>query len=155
MGKKYIIELEDEKFTNTKYPLFNNETLYRVKGFKTLVFDQSGLDKLTEYKSDDSYNRGLEDAWGVARKLISLDEDERRKKFVNNTYTDYIINNWTVYDVMDKLDTDEKLVVGDEVFTDDDIKNIIEMYEKSIKAIESMKATIRGTNKEPYIPGGF
>ena len=38
MGKKYVIELEDEPITNG---------LWKVKGFNSLVFDQNGLDKLT------------------------------------------------------------------------------------------------------------
>lgn len=40
MGKKYVIELEDEPITNG---------LWRVKGFNYLVFDQNGLDKLTPF----------------------------------------------------------------------------------------------------------
>ena len=52
MGKKYIIELEDE-------PLVYNETtekaeLWRVKGFKSLVFDNVGLEKLTPYNEESS-----------------------------------------------------------------------------------------------------
>lgn len=52
MGKKYIIELEDE-------PLVYNETtekaeLWRVKGFKSLVFDNFGLEKLTPYNEESS-----------------------------------------------------------------------------------------------------
>ena len=41
MGKKYIIELEDEPV---------GKGLYRAKGFASLVFDQNGLNKLKEYK---------------------------------------------------------------------------------------------------------
>lgn len=40
MGKKYVIELEDEPITNG---------LWKVKGFNSLVFDQNGLDKLTPF----------------------------------------------------------------------------------------------------------
>lgn len=40
MGKKYVIELEDEPITNG---------LWKVKGFNSLVFDKNGLDKLTPF----------------------------------------------------------------------------------------------------------
>lgn len=40
MGKKYVIELEDEPITSG---------LWKVKGFNSLVFDQNGLDKLTPF----------------------------------------------------------------------------------------------------------
>ncbi len=40
MGKKYVIELEDEPITNG---------LWKAKGFNSLVFDQNGLDKLTPF----------------------------------------------------------------------------------------------------------
>lgn len=43
MGKKYIIELENKSFKS------GDEVLWRVKGFKSLVFDKNGLSKLTPY----------------------------------------------------------------------------------------------------------
>jgi hypothetical protein len=48
MGKKYVIELEDEPFVpNIWNPLEEHEDqLWRVKGFQSLVFDQYGLEKL-------------------------------------------------------------------------------------------------------------
>jgi len=47
MGDKYIIELEDTTFTNDR------TKLYRVKGFNSLVFDETGLSKLKKYASTD------------------------------------------------------------------------------------------------------
>jgi hypothetical protein len=46
MSKKYIIELEEEPFVR-KSALHGEEGLFRAKGFKSLVFDQNGIDKLT------------------------------------------------------------------------------------------------------------
>lgn len=40
MGKKYVIELEDEPINNG---------LWKVKGFNHLFFDQNGLDRLTPF----------------------------------------------------------------------------------------------------------
>jgi hypothetical protein len=45
MGKKYVIELEDEPFVPNIFKE-HEEQLWRVKGFQSLVFDQNGLDKL-------------------------------------------------------------------------------------------------------------
>ena len=52
MTKKYIIEIEEEPFIR-KSVLHGEETLYRAKGFKSLVFDQVGLDKLTPIDEND------------------------------------------------------------------------------------------------------
>lgn len=37
---KYIIDVEDKPFTN------GDGEVYRVKGFRSLFFDENGLDKL-------------------------------------------------------------------------------------------------------------
>lgn len=42
MGKKYIIELEDAPFVS-----IDGDRLWRVKGFRSLVFDSEGLKRLT------------------------------------------------------------------------------------------------------------
>lgn len=44
MGDKYIIELEDKPFHKE-----DGDFLYRVKGFNSLVFDTTGIGKLTPY----------------------------------------------------------------------------------------------------------
>ena len=54
MGKKYVIEIEDGAFLKDMSNIgwmnpenqMKNERLYRVKGFKSLVFDEVGLSKL-------------------------------------------------------------------------------------------------------------
>ena len=43
MGKKYILEIEDEPFVQ------NGKKLWKSKQFASLVFDQNGLDMLTPY----------------------------------------------------------------------------------------------------------
>lgn len=40
---KYIIEIEDEPLTR------DGEAVYRAKGFRSLVFDENGLKKLTPF----------------------------------------------------------------------------------------------------------
>lgn len=48
MGKKYVIELEEEPFVSSEPGEYKK--LYRVKGFNSLVFDEEGLKRLTPYK---------------------------------------------------------------------------------------------------------
>lgn len=43
---KYIIEIEDDPFGSIE----SSDMLWRAKGFKSLVFDKNGLEKLTPYK---------------------------------------------------------------------------------------------------------
>lgn len=54
MGKKYIIELEAQPFYSGNPEVIGitlkAERLYRVKGFKSLVFDEEGLKRLTPYE---------------------------------------------------------------------------------------------------------
>ena len=56
MGKKYIIELEDVPFTKNM-GWGTNEQLYRVKGFNSLVFGETGLSKLTPYEELNSQEK--------------------------------------------------------------------------------------------------
>ena len=71
---KYIIEIEDEPFgrnDDAENPHGMDE-LYRAKGFKSLVFDQEGLRKLATFDVmllDDAYQKGLKEAWDMAKKL--------------------------------------------------------------------------------------
>lgn len=75
MGKKYVIELEDKAFSQSEAPLTEDEILYRVKGFRSLVFDQNGLDKLKPLKDEikETYDRGY------AQGLIQGKVDARTK----------------------------------------------------------------------------
>lgn len=80
MSKKYVIDIEDKPFVSTSN-YDSDDTLYRAVGFNSLVFDQTGLNKLKpydpftdrkseiEYERNDAYQRGLNDAWEAARKI--------------------------------------------------------------------------------------
>ena len=89
---KYIIEIEEEPFWRQS-ALYGEKSMYRAKGFNSLVFDQFGLDKLTPLdkaleeayqngydeaqliyqnpNAESDYQRGLDDAWEAAKKLFS------------------------------------------------------------------------------------
>lgn len=77
MGKKYVIELEDVSFVND-LP-FPDERLYRVMGFKSLVFDKNGLEKLTPLNTEKELAKakqeGAEEAWELARWAFSEASD--------------------------------------------------------------------------------
>lgn len=91
---KYVIEIEDVPFGRNDDPVIPHgmDELYRAKGFKSLVFDQNGLDKLTPYTEPD--RKAIEDAqeevWNFARKIIlsvslgGLTTDEIRDCFGND-----------------------------------------------------------------------
>lgn len=77
-GDKYIIELEAAYGFVHGDGLENVPTLYRVKGFRSLVFDEEGLKKLVPLDQmrpswwDEAYEKGLDDAWAAARKITVL-----------------------------------------------------------------------------------
>ena len=66
---KYIIEIENEPFGRNDDPFFPHgmDELYRAKGFKSLVFDKNGLDKLIPYIEPD--RKAIEDeVWDFSMK---------------------------------------------------------------------------------------
>ena len=134
---KYIIDIEEKPLcvfdedTQTYFP-----RLWRVKGFNSLVFDEEGLSRLEELNSDyinehfgelqdTAYQKGLEDAWNIARK-ITVETDDGGVS-ISALYEMFgtesmckIMKNNTVYDATDKLKAYEKkypdkIKVGDEV----------------------------------------
>lgn len=135
MGKKYIIELEDKPFESTELHLEGDEILWRVKGFRSLVFDQSGLDKLTEYdaavEQESAYKKGLEDAWNAARTIAGMSKYELVECFgtlplLRNAQADKM--DLTPEQVIDKLKEFEKrqeLSIGDEIIWRDGNKSVV------------------------------
>lgn len=91
-GDRFIVEIKEVIESD-------NGRLYR-SNFKTLTFDDNGLDKLEKLDvikdkmvrkcvADDyrdeafkiGHNNGLNDAWELARKVFSLNRTERKKAF--------------------------------------------------------------------------
>ncbi|MBR1749924.1 MAG: hypothetical protein IJ740_03435 [Ruminococcus sp.] len=117
-GDKYIIEIE-EVIQIRKKESFG--FLYRVKGFRTLVFDLVGLDKLKKYDPDAAYKRGLDDAWEAARKISKMSNKEQFDCFDNHGMANVLDYNTAAED-LEKLRTyeeqkkaDEEIRVGDEI----------------------------------------
>lgn len=133
MGKKYIIELEDKPFhTDAEDVSFVDDKLWRVKGFRSLVFDPNGLDKLTEYAAIDqesAYKKGLEDAWNAARTIAGMSKYEMVECFgtlplLRNEQADKM----TPEEVIDKLkefEQRQELSIGDEIIWRDGSKSVV------------------------------
>lgn len=108
MGK-YIIEIDDIPYMKT----FGNPSLYRAKAFKSLVFDSEGLSKLKkvdeEETVDETYKKGLNDAWEFAKKIImpcvegGYSTDELENIFHYNTHWS-VLRHFTVSEAMAKVE---------------------------------------------------
>lgn len=138
MGKKYIIELEDKPFHNG-----NGDFLYRVKGFNSLVFDMTGVGKLTPYTEPDLeqvkrdydawYEKGLADAWDAARTLWNT---PNRKEIFGHTTFNTVLTTLTASESIEKIrqyeQEREKIRVGDEVKSGDEKYIVLQKYLNNI-----------------------
>lgn len=123
MGDKYILELEDKPFHKG-----NGDFLYRVKGFNSLVFDMTGIGKLTPYtepdleqvrkeaykngydaackdidiksKTNAAYQKGLSDAWEAARTLWNT---PNRKEIFGLTTFNTVLTTLTAQEAIEKI----------------------------------------------------
>lgn len=123
---KYIIEIENEPFGRNDDPFFPHgmDELYRAKGFKSLVFDQNGLDKLTPYTEPD--RKTIEDeVWAFAKKVRLeefIDEEGRLHGYISgfNSYSEAKAK----YDAWAKEKS--RIRVGDEVIIKSDgVKGVV------------------------------
>ena len=123
---KYVIEIEEkplcvfDKDTQTYFP-----RLWRVKGFNSLVFDEEGLSRLEELNSDyinehfsdmqdTAYQKGLEDAWEAARKIIEMTSPPYWEVF--NEYKEDLFGKITATEAIAKLKAyEEKQKADDEI----------------------------------------
>ena len=87
VGDKFTIEI-GSKFCNSA-----NETLYRIKGFNSLVFDENGIRKLTPYKehTDPSFVLRVGDQFklnGTDRTYIVITKIDNFNKKVQALWND-------------------------------------------------------------------
>lgn len=86
MSRQFVIEIEEEPF-HRESALYGEEAHFRAKGFKSLVFDKEGLDKLIPLdqcagvesvwrRFKEEYERGFNDALRAATDTLN----ERWKK---------------------------------------------------------------------------
>lgn len=80
VGDKFVITISEKYAPDTESPRSDSpNTLYRMNGFKSLVFDAEGLEKLKPYNPrkegdieavrNDAYYNGARDAWVLAKKI--------------------------------------------------------------------------------------
>lgn len=75
-GDKFVIEIEAVYGRADGGSEGSVPTLYRAKGFRSLVFDEDGLKKLVPLDQmrpswwEEIYQRGLDEAWEAARKIV-------------------------------------------------------------------------------------
>lgn len=144
---KYIIEIEDVPFSKVRIDADNgaqNINLYRAKGFKSLVFDQFGLDKLTpldkalsseleeayhkgfEAGSHEAttleYQQGLDDAWECMKAIAFLNKPRDMRDFFGCSTLGDVLIDYTASEAIEKLKAyeeqqkaDAEIKVGDEV----------------------------------------
>lgn len=127
---KYIIEIEDTPLS------YNNcETeLYRCTSAPWWVIDRKILDRLTPFDEcrpswwDEAYQKGLNDAWGAARKLVrdTCVRDLEDMGFLCRNETQYpskVLEKFTAAEAIAKIceyeekkKAEEEIKVGDEVY---------------------------------------
>ena len=142
---KYIIEIEDEPFVRQS-ALYGEEGLYRANGFKSLVFDKDGLDKLTPLDkaleeayqngydeaqliyqnphAESDYQKGLNTAWDMARKIVTWPD----RSLVNSDTFDLdpgenIFTKYPASRAIEKLKAYEEQQKADEIKVGDEVRS--------------------------------
>lgn len=152
VGDKFVVEIEEICECTERNVYAEPHTLYRAKGFNTLVFDENGLGRLERLDGDyvnenfgelqneayeagkndgrdevlnwqkgneeDAYNKGLEDAWELAKKIAEKLQADRLEIF-NLAYSTEIFQRLTPREALAKFEAYEKskeeIKVGDVV----------------------------------------
>lgn len=75
VGDKFVIEIADvyQKVDNGDGP----ETLYRMKGFNSLVFDEQGINKLERYNSEPQDTDNCLSMQDMIDAIMRLDDDQK------------------------------------------------------------------------------
>lgn len=121
---KYIIDIEDQA----------ENGLYRAKAFRSLVFDEFGLEKLMPFdeemiedemkdRFEEGFQAGMKKAWNAARKIVCWMQDGG----IDGTELYRIFGTGVVGHIMRDVDAEEavrkleeyeadgKILIGDEV----------------------------------------
>ncbi|WP_303820941.1 hypothetical protein [Ruminococcus flavefaciens] len=115
VGERYIIELSEElKSADDKY--------YMIKGIGNTMISTYEVSRLKKYERDDeAYQRGLDEAWKAAEKVLML-ESEELKEIFDVIYEEEVFGNFTPAKAIEKLrayeeqkKAEDEIKVGDEV----------------------------------------
>lgn len=95
MGKKYIIELEDKPFHKE-----DGDFLYRVKEFNSLVFDMTGVSKLTPYTEEPDLEQvrkeAYEDGYKTAKVQCNIQAEKDLREVGERHYKKGLSDAWEV-----------------------------------------------------------
>lgn len=106
----------------------NIDTLYKVKGFNSLVFDDNGIKKLAKVNDlkdevEEAYKKGyakaMEDIQKAVRTLLAMDYNDKALYFGGSHITAEILSEFDVREIVERLEAYKKeqseIRVGDEV----------------------------------------
>lgn len=85
-GDKFEIEIDSVFESNDK----SNHTLFRIKGFKSLVFDEQGLNKLNQIKNKQEQMTRSDFKVGEVVK-VNMDNGEQIKGIITKLYDDHAL----------------------------------------------------------------
>ncbi|MEE0898962.1 MAG: hypothetical protein U0L88_15210 [Acutalibacteraceae bacterium] len=161
MGKKYIIELEDKPFHSG-----NGDFLYRVKGFNSLVFDMTGVGKLTPYTEPDLEQvrkEAYEDGYKTAKVQCNIQAEKDLREVGERHYQKGLSDAWDAARKVVALSTVDRR----EVFGSEYMYSILEKH-TAAEAIEKLKAyeqerdaeikvgdEVNAFERKPFIVTGF
>ena len=135
MGKKYVIEFEEKPFHKLQRRVASDieqEVLWRVKGFNSLVFDENGIKKLTPLEDtlelakhevygngfNEGYEVGQRNLWYGVGKVLSYTAKQLVQIFGVNNWFD-AIKSLSPSEFLKKIDDYEEMVseikAGDEL----------------------------------------
>ncbi len=117
VGEKYIIELSEElKSADDKY--------YMIKGIGNTMISTYEVSRLKKYERDDeAYQRGLDEAWEAAEKVLML-ESEELKEIFDVIYEEEVFGNFTPAKAIEKLRAyEEQKKAEDEIKVGDEVKD--------------------------------
>lgn len=134
-----------------------NTCLYRIKGFRSLVFDDYGLDKLTRAVSyNDAYQAGVEDGAKSVRSWDYAIQEGAYQQGLNDAWeaARTVISKFSVGDNAKAFDTGEKSTLGTDIICKYDpgivIKKIqeykIQVYKEILTVGDEVESVISGSN---------
>lgn len=172
MSNRYIIEIEEEPLVR-KSDLHGEDAVYRASGFKSLVFDQSGLntlipankvltcgdaDRLESEGYKRGYQNGLKKAWEAAQWICECQDVSWLYQAFGAEETDHIIPEITVEECIEAMEDyeDSSVVVGNEVEINDGIKAVVldETNEDGVFYVLTENGCVEKVNRTEMSPTG-
>ena len=131
-GDKYIIEIGE--IYSSPCAVDSPETLYRIKGFNSLVFDSKGLEKITPYKEKPEVNvaRSVDEAkyelYSAITRAAAMSPEELHACFC----TDLNADSTTLHSVLQLLSPEEFMYALDHWITKGDEIQLKDSEDKGI-----------------------